>query len=188
VEFASGDRGWFFPDNLLPDRAIAFTTSTGRRVRRAMSGKFKTLRWHVCLVARPRIRPEPVYRVHINVVLSEDGKTSLAGDKTHRRRKRLTRSWWNDVWRDRLLAAMHFLADGAPGVVLTAGNDQFEVAAWPLSTELPVSYDADDPPSPSEEDEEGNIIPSAALDDFAEDMPEEEAEGPTPADRPGGDP
>ena len=33
----------------------------------------------------------------------------LPGNKTHNRRRRLTRSWWNDVWRDRLLAAVHFL-------------------------------------------------------------------------------
>jgi hypothetical protein len=40
---------------------------------------------------------------------------------------------------------------------------------------VPVSYDATDPPLPTEEDEQGNIVPSAALDDeFADiDEPEE---------------
>jgi len=33
-----------------------------------------------------------------------------------------------------------------------------------LAAELPVSYEATDPPLPSEEDDEGNIVPSAALD------------------------
>jgi hypothetical protein len=109
VEFASGETGWFFPDDLVPDNRIAFTAPDGRRIRRTVTGKFKKLRWHLCLVAKPRIWPELVYRIHGNVVLSEDGKL-LDGEKTHPRRRRLTRSWWNDVWRDRLLAALRFLA------------------------------------------------------------------------------
>src|SRR5205085_2178937 len=89
-------------------------------------------------------------------------------DKTHLRRRRLTRSWWNDVWRDRLLAAMHFLAAGESEVALHAGNITFSVRAWPLNVNVPVSYDAADPPLPREEDEEGNITPTSALDSFDE--------------------
>jgi hypothetical protein len=38
-----------------------------------------------------------------------------------------------------------------------------------------VSYDAFDPPLPSEEDDEGTIVPTAALDDQLDDMEESEA-------------
>ena len=58
----------------MPDNRIAFTAPDGRRIRRTVTGKFKKLRWHLCLVAKPRIWPELVYRIHGNVVLSEDGK------------------------------------------------------------------------------------------------------------------
>jgi hypothetical protein len=177
VDFASGERGWFFPDDLLPGNKVVVEPAQGRRIRRAMSGKFKKLRWHVCVVAKPRVWPQLVYRIHINVVLSVDGKTPLPGDKTHIRRRRLTRSWWNNVWRDRLLAAMHHLANGAPAIVMRAGDEAFEIALHPLLAEVPVSYDATDPPLPSEEDEEGNIVPSASLDDHFEDT-EEEADEP----------
>ena len=119
VEFANKDVGWFFPDGLLPDDRVVFDTPDGRRIRRVISGKFKKLRWHACIVPRPRIWPQLAYRVHMNVVLSEDGKTPMPGDKTHLRRRRLTRSWWNNVWRDRLLAAMNFLANGQPAITLT---------------------------------------------------------------------
>jgi hypothetical protein len=50
----------------------------------------------------------------------------------------------------------------------------FHVSTWPLLAEVPVSYDATDPPLPSEEDEQGNIVPSAALDDEFADMDEPE--------------
>ncbi len=177
VEFASGAVGWFFPDDLLPDsNQVAFDAPDGRRIRRRMSGKFRGLRWHVCLVARPRIWPELVYRVHANVVLTEDGHKPLPGERTHQRRRRLTKSWWNDVWRDRLLAAMHALAAGEPGIVMEAGNETFEVETWPLTIQLPVSYEATDPPLPSEEDAEGNIVPTAALDDQTDEFAEDEAD------------
>jgi hypothetical protein len=85
----------------------------------------------------------------------------------------LTRSWWNNVWRDRLLAAMHYLANGAPVIAMRAGDEPFEIALQPLIATVPVSYDATDPPLISEEDEEGNIIPSAALDDHLDDTDDE---------------
>ena len=165
VEFAAKVTGWFFPDGLIPNRRVSFISPDGRRIARVLSGKFKSLRWHVCLTVKPRLSPFPVYRIRANVVLTRDGKTPLPGDKTHERRRRLTKSWWNDVWRDRLLAAIHFLAGGASIVELSTGNERFSFGSWPLSIDFPVSYDADDPPMPREEDEEGTIIPSAELDD-----------------------
>jgi hypothetical protein len=183
VEFANKDVGWFFPDGLLPGDKVVFEMPDGRRIRRVMSGKFKRLRWHACIIAKPRIWPQVVYRVHMNVVLSEDGKTPMPGDKTHLRRRRLTRSWWNNIWRDRLLAAMNFLAVGQGAIALSAGDESFSVATQPLLADVPVSYDATDPPLPSEEDDEGTIVPTASLDDHFDDTDEDE---PEPADQSGG--
>jgi hypothetical protein len=174
VEFANKDVGWFFPDGLLPADKIIFDTPQGRRIRRGMSGKFKDLRWHVCVIAKPRVWPELVYRIHVNVVLTTDGKTALPGDKTHARRRRLTKSWWNNVWRDRLLAAMNHLAAGTPEITLEAGNINFQLATWPILAHSDVSYDAFDPPLVVEEDDEGNIVPTAALDDQIDDMDDRE--------------
>ena len=175
VEFANKEEAWFFPDGLIPDGKIIFKAGTGRRINRTMSGKFKDLRWHVCLVAKPRIWPNLVYRIHANVVLTKDGRTPLPGDETHKKRRRLTRSWWNDVWRDRLVAAMHFLADGQSAITAEAGNERFSFAAWPMEIEIPVSYDAIDPPLPSEEDDAGNIILRPDLDDHTDDVSDSEA-------------
>jgi hypothetical protein len=176
VEFANKETGWFFPDDTLPGNKVELKLADGRKIRRAMSGKFKKLRWHVCLIAKPRVWPQLVYRIHVNLVLSEDGKTPIPGEKTHVRRRRLTRSWWNNIWRDRLLAAMHFLADGKGAIAMTAGNITFEVATWPLVANVPVSYDATDPPLPSEEDDEGTIVPSASLDDHIDVFDEDDNE------------
>jgi hypothetical protein len=171
-EFANGEMGWFFPDALVPGNKATCRTPDGRRIRRSVSGKFKTLRWHLCFIAKPRIWPSLVYRLHANIVLSTDGRTPMPGEKTHLRRRRLTRSWWNDVWRDRLLAGMSFLANGADVLVIRTGDASFRVSTWPLIAELPVSYEATDSPLPSDEDEEGNIVPTAELDDRFDDLDE----------------
>ena len=175
VEFSSTEAGWFFPDDLIPGNRVVLKAPSGRRVDRVMSGKFKALRWHFCLIAKPRLRPVPMYRIHANVVLTRDGKTPLPGDKTQKRRRRLTKSWWNDIWRDRLLAAAHYLAEGAPATCLNAGNYSFSFASWPLTVELPVSYDASDPPMPREEDEEGTIVTVADFDDQHDDLAGDDA-------------
>jgi hypothetical protein len=175
-EFANGDTGWFFPDALVPGNKVACRAPDGRRIRRSVSGRFKTLRWHLCLVAKPRIWPSLVYRLHANIVLSTDGQMPIPGEKTHSRRRRLTRSWWNDVWRDRLLAGMSHLANGSESLVISTGNESFRVSTWPLLAELPVSYEANDAPLPSEEDEDGNIVPSADLEDISDDLDAETVE------------
>lgn len=182
VPFANGDTGWFFPDGLLPGGKVEAVLPDGRKIRRAMSGKFKKLRWHLCLVAKARIWPQLVYRIHVNLVLSEDGGTPLPGEKTHVRRRRLTRSWWNNIWRDRLLAAMQFLANGQAAIVLTAGDTVFSVSPLPIKATVPVSYDAVDAPLPSEEDEDGTIVPSAALDDRMDDIEDEDVAPPDESD------
>lgn len=68
---------------------------------------------------------------------------------------------------------MSFLASGANELVIPTGDVSFSVSTWPLVAELPVSYEASDPPLPSDEDEEGNIVPSADLDDHSDDLVEE---------------
>lgn len=169
-EFANGDVGWFFPSGLIRDDRATFVAPDGRRRWRSLSGKFKTLRWHLCIVAKPRIWPELVYRVHANLVLTEDGITPLDGAKTQKRRRRLTRSWWNHVWRDRLLAALSFLADGGDTVTFVAGNETFGVQCLPLSFEVPVSYDESGPEPLEEEGQDGEINLDPRLDERGDDL------------------
>jgi hypothetical protein len=160
--FASGEVGWFFPDGLVTGQAKA-TLPNGEKVSRVFSGKFKDRRWHLCLLARPRLFPTPVLRVHANLVLSEDGRTPLPGDVTHKLRRRLTRSWWNDKWRDLLLASMAWLAEGNAEINLAVGNESLRLASFPLETEIPASYAAAEAP-PTEEKDDGEIVTSEALD------------------------
>lgn len=175
-EYASGDVGWFFPDGLLDAPAKA-TLPNGSKVSRVFSGKFKDRRWHLCLVAKPRLFPTPILRVHANLVLSEDGKTPLPGDVTHKLRRRLTRSWWNDKWRDLLLASMAWLAEGRSELDLAVGNESLRVSTFPITATSPVAYSSNQSVV-SEERENGEIVTSDALDSAVDDLnSDEEARG-----------
>ncbi len=161
-EFASRRIGWYFPDGLI-DGSVAADLGDGLRFNRVLMGKFKDRRWHLCLVAQTRLWPNPLIRIHANVALSEDGKV-LPGEATHGLRRRLTRSWWNDKWRDLLLAGIHWLADGQSAISLAAGTETFGVLALPRRAEVPVSYLASETRT-SEEDASGEIHLSPELDE-----------------------
>lgn len=68
---------------------------------------------------------------------------------------------------------MSFLANGKDGITANSGNELIEIARLPFLVEVPVSYDATDPPSPYEEEEEGNMNQVAVLDDREDDLDDE---------------
>jgi hypothetical protein len=83
---------------------------------------------------------------------------------------RLTKSWWNDKWRDLLLAGMHWIAEGHETINLAAGDETFAMASLPISLETAVSYRGRESRS-AEEDDQGEIVLDDELDDesFADD-------------------
>lgn len=177
--YANKEVGWFFPDGLVIGPARV-TIPNGERLSRVFSGKFKDRRWHLCLLAKPRLFPTPVMRVHANLVLSLDGHTALAGDVTHKLRRRLTRSWWNDKWRDLLLTGMGWLANGKPAINLATGEEGVGVASYPLEIDIPASFAATEE-LPTEERPDGEIITSDELNTpFDGDLDGEEPDGEGP--------
>lgn len=171
-EFSNGKIGWFFPDGLI-EGGVKRDLANGSRVHRVLSGKFKERRWHLCLVAKPQVWPEPIFRVHANVALTEDGVTPLPGDKTHRIRRRLTKSWWNDKWRDMLLASLGWLSNPETDLVdLSVGAEALALEAFPISVETSHSY-TDNRPALVEENEVGEILLSDEMDNRTEALDEQ---------------
>jgi hypothetical protein len=70
-------------------------------------------RWHFAVSARAAVHPEPVLMLRSHVLFSDDGlKLWESAAHMHRARRSQCKNWWNDDWRDRLLATMTGLADG----------------------------------------------------------------------------
>lgn len=166
-QFASGELGWFFPDGLI-DGPVKATLKNGHRLNRLLTGKFKEKRWHLCLIGKPTVWPQPMLRIHANVTVTLDGKTPLPGAETQRLRLRLTKSWWNDKWRDMLLAGIWWLAEGKDALSLARGDELLSVSSIPISSTIDVSYIADEERS-AEENEQGEITLDEELDDEEDD-------------------
>jgi hypothetical protein len=172
VDFASGARGWFFPDGLI-SKSVKMALPDGHKVDRVLSGKFKDRRWHLCLVAQPKLWPDALYRVHANVAVTTDGRALLPSEQLQRIRLRLTRSWFNDKWRDMLLAAMGWLTGGDDTLDLAAMGERLSVASLPITFDFPVSFVAEEDRQ-TEEDEAGQITLSEEFDTAFDVEPEVE--------------
>jgi hypothetical protein len=123
----------------------------GEKNWRAMVGykKFKkpdgTARiryWHFAVSARSRLFPTPAYNVKTHVLFSDDGEKIWESDRRlHRARMSQCKDWWNDKWRDRVLAVMSWLAEGSKAIQVPLGNSvSLDVASWPMTMLSPVSY------------------------------------------------
>jgi hypothetical protein len=99
--------------------------------------------WHFAIQARVYLYPVPVMAMRMHVVFSEDGKTPIDSDsKQHSARRSQCKQWWNDDWRDRLLASMAAFAGRKEGPIVLplGGNVHAEMDTRPLNFEAPVSY------------------------------------------------
>ncbi len=153
---AQGQRTW---------RQLVGTATVGRGEAREPITRF----WHFGLQLRPLLYPVRAYSATPHVLFSHDGRTIWDSKAAlHRARRRQCKQWWNDVWRDRMLAAVAWLADGEGALVLPLGaSATIRVAARPLEFTSPVSLvdpdQADDPVDADLDldDEDGEDEPGA---------------------------
>jgi TIR domain len=98
--------------------------------------------WHFAVQARPLLYPRFAYVIRAHVLFSYDGTQIWPSkDRLHRARRSACRDWWNDDWRDRMLAAISWLALGAETIKIELGPQVFvEVATEPARFLSPVSY------------------------------------------------
>jgi hypothetical protein len=176
---------FYFTGDLVKDDYIVFATIDGRETWRNIVG-FKTLLggrvryWHYGITGKPILRPETLFVLKGHVLFSDDRKTLWdSKDATAKARRNQCKNWWNDDWRDRLLATMSHLAndDGSITIPL-AGDASFTLSKFPMLFESPVSYlqpkeikkaEADDYTFEEEDDDLDEDAP-------ADDVPEGDAE------------
>lgn len=164
------NRSWcsyFVKDQVKNDR-LDFKNIDGASSRRYVMG-YRTLRsrddvtrlrhWHFGLSAKPMLDPILAFAIKGHVLFSDDGKQVWASpERLHRARMSQCRNWWNDDWRDRMLATMNWLASSFEVIQLPVGSDSLiEVASTPIHFESDVSYREPTvslPPIDSSENEE----------------------------------
>ena len=145
----------FFLKPPIQDALYApFTTLDGSEADRALTGYWSRRSkeegrprekhyWHFGIQAHPRLTPDPIYRISTHVIFSDDGRTAwTSARRMHVSRRRQCKDWYNDTWRDRLLASMRKLADeGAKLISIPVSSDEnILVSIFPVTFESPITF------------------------------------------------
>jgi hypothetical protein len=185
---ANGKVAFYFDLDLLPTGNVSFTSIEGKKTFRGLmgyktrkprpgsnpdEGKAPTLRhWHFAVSARPALHPMPMLQLRAHVLFSDDGRnlwsapTAKGRERVlramHRARRSQCKSWWNDDWRDRLLATMAWLAGHAPTLNLQVSLGSAVAAVNPRPVEFLSPVTLREPsttsvePTPYDDEEEGD--------------------------------
>jgi hypothetical protein len=150
-----------------PGDRIFFEGVNGKRGYRDVVGyatKRGTLRyWHYAISGKPEMLPYPHLVVRGHVLFSDSGSVLWTdAEKSAKARRNQCKGWWNDEWRDRMLAAMSLLKSEMGSIVIPMSQEtSVLLEPEPDFFESPVSYD-------------GEKTVDEALDDYFEDDDGEE--------------
>lgn len=164
---------FYFIRGIVENDRLFFMDFDGKRRYRDVIGhstRMEHIRyWHYGINAKPALYPKPHYVVKGHVLFSNDAITLwMSKDKLAKARRSQCRNWWNDEWRDRLLAVMTYLADEQGVFSIPVASDRaLTISRLPEVFGSPVSYidlrdtaeggEQDDHAFEDEDEEEGEF-------------------------------
>jgi hypothetical protein len=184
-EMPGNRQAWYLPLSDQGVTRVPFVNLRGETRRKALQGRSEVLKahWHLAVVARPVIRPSMQFELSLHVVFTEDGRTPIGDAKRmHAMRRRFCKNWWQKQWRDLLLAYLSFLSGGQKYIELKVSMDELvNVPARPMLLRSFVTFsegeesptEAEDPPEPTDLDDEFYEFAEDAADEDQEEKPEE---------------
>jgi hypothetical protein len=114
VTLSNGRVGYFHKIDGGGLKRTAFVGPTGASGRRALGGfsPKKNVYWHYAPELYPFIEKQSRFSLTAHVVFSEDGETPIAEvARSHRLRRSFCKTWWQDRWRDLMLAYLSSMSD-----------------------------------------------------------------------------
>jgi hypothetical protein len=142
-ELASGAVAWYAPIQLIPGDFVSFRDLNGKIRRKYLLGRSEKRRvyWHYAIEARPVIGRTHFFSLISHVVFTEDGVATLVPTgRMHALRRQFCKNWWNDRWRDLMLAYLTYLKDEDDAIVLRDGyREILKVGVRPILFKTTVS-------------------------------------------------
>lgn len=150
---AQFDHRWFVPRDWRPDGKGRYWRPDGKEAYRVLVGRSKDLTWHFGISFKVFTSNPCRIQILPHALFSIDGIVPLADQKQLRRQR--CKLWWNDKWRDLLLAFCSELFGHREqtAAVSLGGAAHFTVATSPVRVTLPVSYSSESVYLPESEDE-----------------------------------
>ena len=142
-EISDGRNAWYPINGYCEKNRTYYTNTDGVKTWRKLVGRSKKLDvyWHFAVAAHPFIGRIPYLMLKAHVPFTEDGKELLTSHKRmHILRRGFCRNWWNDRWRELLLAYVGMVSNKTDGIKLSVGSNQYiQVCSRPQVFESPVS-------------------------------------------------
>lgn len=145
-EMSSRAKCFYFRQNTIKDDRLYFEGVEQKRAYRDVVGYATKLGkkryWHYGINAKPSLSPEIQFVVKGHVLFSDDGaRIWESKEKLAKARRNQCKNWWNDEWRDRMLAVMTYLADDKGNIAIPVAPEvDLTIHSWPTTFESPVSY------------------------------------------------
>jgi hypothetical protein len=145
-EMSSRSQCFYFRQNTVKDDRLYFEGVDDKRAYRDVIGYATKLGrkryWHYGINAKPTLYPEIQFVVKGHVLFSDDGsKIWDSKEKLAKARRNQCKNWWNDEWRDRMLAVMAYLGNDEGNISIPVSpTASLQLHRWPTTFESPISY------------------------------------------------
>ncbi len=151
MQWCEDRRVFYFPQDKKPRLSVPFVHVDGRATRVALAGqktygwgdRAEPFRYQLCPKFRAWFDEAGGWSVTLRLYVRVTNVKGQPHEKKAiiRRRKTVTKSWWNNHFLARTLGMMQALSDGAPEIVIGTGKRGVVVQCRPLAWECPVSID-----------------------------------------------
>ncbi len=152
----------FFPHGLVRNDRLQFTQYDGKRTNvkvvgeitfRTSSGAKEKSRYHLAPVFVTLMGRfgNPSYQINLRIHWTDLNGVAYPKGRSIRRRKRLTRNWWNYEWLSHVNAVIQWITGGKHSVEIMPG---LVVSSDPIQLKAPIGIDEGSLTPPKEEEEE----------------------------------
>jgi hypothetical protein len=176
----------YFPNGLLQGNRIRYPRYDGKQVNVNVVGE-RTFRRSKDLTEKrlyhlsPRFRllmarfGAPTLQINLGIIWTDMSGIEDPIGRSNRRRKKLTRSWWNYEWLSRINATASWITDGQESCrIAETDHGNLEILTAPLRTQCPVGIDEEKLGPREETDDEEKVLDDLEEeDDVGEDLVDE---------------
>jgi len=167
---ASGALVWFPPKGLIDENRVTFSDARGKRRKKLLVGRSerRQVYWHFGVEAKPSLGRLNRIVLRPHVIFSSDGVNPLDSKvRMHILRRSFCKNWWNDRWRDLIVAFVSWFSaedevislDVGRSADITISNSLFEL-------EVPVSIEGETPSDGIDESANADELEEAELSDL----------------------
>jgi hypothetical protein len=135
---------YYFPKDLVVGDIYRYKNINNKMTYKKLSGNYRDAYWHYAIQAIPVIDKRYYLTFKSHIVFSDDGHNPWEGVKrSHKARRSMCAMWWNDKWRDLLMAAINWMSKNNDYIRLGTDNDErIIIIKKPVRYISPVSTNA----------------------------------------------